>query len=336
MRQHRHVFPLLLALALTLFSPLHPSAGTFDLHNRFSGILDNREYFNSVQTPQTIFGGLCATDLGFIADTAHQFRLGLSYLTEFGAEETVRNLHFVGYYQWQNPSSRFFIGRFPRTETVHYQRILLTDSLDYYRPQLSGAFYEIEQSFFRENIWVDWISRQTDTKRETFIFGQSGMLHARNLYLEHQFLMFHRAGPAIRIVDDHVRDNGGIVLLGGATFAPRILFDSASIGVGGALSMDRFRGLRNWNTATSALAKGSVSLWRVTIAGIVHYGEKHLLLWGDAFYRAPSYGRIDITYRAPPIAGITATRFTLGLHLIERKVDFSQFFCATIDLKNRL
>lgn len=214
--------------------------------------------------------------------------------------------------------------------------MLLADSLDYYRPQLSGAFYEIERSFFRENIWVDWMSRQTDIERETFLFGQSGILHARNLYLEHQFLMFHRAGPAIRIVDDHVRDNGGIVLLGGATFEPWALFDSASIGFGGALSMDRFRGLTSWNTATSALAKASVSISRLTLASIVHYGEKHLLLWGDAFYRAPSYGRIDITYRVPAIAGISATEFTLGLHFIDRKVDFSQYFRATIDLKNRL
>ena len=92
---------------------------------------------------------------------------------------------------------------------------MLTDTLLYYRPNIEGMFGEVRWDWGKQNGFVDWVSRQTDIKRENFMAGFSGEIFHKNLFLQNYVLMFHDAGPAIDIPGDHIKDYMGFALQAG-------------------------------------------------------------------------------------------------------------------------
>ncbi len=297
----------------------------------FDGIADNREYFNSLTTPQTILGSRISGQIGFDVDNYHQIRIGLSYLYEFGTIDTLLRPDIIMYYHAKKDPYEFYMGAFPRKRLLNYPLALLTDTLLYFRPNIEGLYLKLYGNWGFENVWIDWTSRQTNIERETFLFGFSGKLNLKKLYLEHYFVMHHFAGPAIPIPNDHLRDNGGLILRLGLNAAEFIKIDSLTFTTGIINSIDRIRGVYSWTMAYGSITELHLNYKGYGINGLVYVGEGHDFMYGEGFYKAKSYGRTDLFFTPLNFERIHG-RFMLSFHFIEGSIDNSQSFLVSINI----
>ncbi|MFW6253394.1 MAG: hypothetical protein ACOC41_00545 [Chitinivibrionales bacterium] len=321
--------------AQTPSSDTSAQAYEFDWRLQFSGVADNREYFNSVTTPQTILGARFGATAGLTIDQAHHIRFGGTVMQEYGSEFGFDKATPYAYYYYDGMPSEFVFGIFPRKMLSTYPRALLTDTLYFYRPQVEGALFRLKGAFGEQSLWLDWTSRQTDTNRETFLFGFDGTLVYKSLFMRHTFLYYHFAGPAVRIPGDHVRDNGGGSLAAGVTMQKLWLFDTLQVAMGGLGSYDRTRGVTDWQSSAGATALLYMSAPRFSLRYEHYWGESHKLDWGDRFFKAKQYGRLDMGVIPILHRNITA-RFIYSLHIIESKLDHQQAFFVSADIGGKL
>ena len=163
---------------------------------------------------QTILGSRGAFEIGLKTDN-HRIRAGLSQLFEFGSDIDYHKPKLTLYYQYSDMQKDFLFGAFPRRGRIDFPLAMLTDTLLYYRPNIEGMFGEVRWDWGHENAFVDWVSRQTDVKRENFMVGFSGEVAYKNLFFQNYLLMFHDAGPGIDIPGDHVKDYLGYAFQAG-------------------------------------------------------------------------------------------------------------------------
>jgi len=303
----------------------------FEWKAGFTGIADNREYFNTVTVPQTIFGSRVTLECGLNVDKFHQFRVGFNYLYEYGSTITSRQPDPVIYYKGYKEPLTLFIGAFPRKNLLLYPLVLLTDTLNYFRPNIEGMLLMVNGKWGYQNLWIDWTSRQTDTERETFLFGLSGRINKGILFFTHHLLMYHFAGSKIPIPDDSIRDNGGGVFRFGMDLSGATRLDSLIFSAGSIISFDRIRKTGEWQTPSGILSEINATYKGFGIRTLYYRGEGHQLLYGDGFYKADSYGRTDF-YFTPINSTHVKGRFTYSLHFIEGKTDNSQSFILSIDI----
>ena len=133
---NRILITLLFGL-LPAFSGLSQTPG---FYLGFDGILDNREYFTPYGIHQTIFGARINPGVAFSWDTVHQVRVGLNYMYEFGGELLGVKPQIDLYYSYNAGHIRFLFGSFLRRELLDEPLMLMTDSHDYYRPNLEGSW----------------------------------------------------------------------------------------------------------------------------------------------------------------------------------------------------
>lgn len=296
------------------------------------GFLDNREYYNSVQYPQTIFGSRAWFESGVAVDQVHRIRVGLNYMYEFGSTFNAIKPSPVLYYQLQYHPFEFYIGAFPRRDLLDYPLALLTDTLNYYRPNIEGMYFSYNHGLGYEKVFIDWTSRQTDTDYERFIFGISGRLNYRILFITHHFLMGHFARPAIPLPDFHLRDNGGFDLNIGADLSQLTFFDTLNISGGVLVSLDRIRNVYDgWETPAGFIGHANVSYKGLGLAGTYYRGEGHEFLYGDSFYKAKSYGRMDISWQ-PFRKNNVSAKIVFCIHFIEHVVDYSQQVLISVNI----
>ena len=167
--------------------PLTGLTQTFNYNITFEGIGDNREYFSGKANSQTILGSRGAFEAGIKIDN-HQMMVGLSHLLEFGSELNYHQPKLTLYYQYTDAQKDFLFGAFPRRNRINFPLAMLTDTLQYYRPNIEGLYGEVRWGWGHQNAFVDWVSRQTDIKRENFMAGASGKISYKNIFLF--FLIF--------------------------------------------------------------------------------------------------------------------------------------------------
>ena len=281
----------------------------------FEGIGDNREYFSNKAMPQTILGTRGAFELGVETD-GHRLRGGLSYLYEFGSEIDFHQPKLTLYYQFNNEQTEFIFGSFPRSGKIDFPLVMLTDTLLYYRPNIEGIFGEVNWDWGHQNGFVDWVSRQTDVKRENFMAGFSGEIGYKNLFIQNYLLMFHDAGPAIDIPGDHIKDYLGFAFQGGI----RTSEDSKLTGIlkAGILSSSfRERSVSNgFINATSFFAEAQGKYKNFGIKSVLNSGGGHQFAYGDRFYQVENYWRTDVIWHFINHEKVKGT-FNLSFHLIE-------------------
>lgn len=298
----------------------------------FDGFLDNREYENTVQIPQTIFGARTWLELGGSIDRIHHIRAGLNYMYEFGSDiDAIKPLPVL-YYQLEWGPVNFYMGAFPRRNLLEYPLALLTDTLNYYRPNIEGMY--LSYDFGRwgwENIFIDWTSRQTDYDFEQFMFGFSGRLNYKFLYFTHHFLMGHFARSRIPPPGFHLRDNGGFDLNFGADFSGMTFFDTLYISIGTLISLDRIRGVYDgWETPAGFISQANLCYKGLGLMGTYYRGQGHEFLYGDSFYRAKEYGRLDL-YWQPFKKSYLTGKIVFSLHFIEHSLDTSQQLLVSLN-----
>ena len=307
-------------------------AQTLEWHAGFDGFLDNREYFNTVQHHQTMFGSRFSANIGGSYKFQHRFRGGFNYLYEFGGQTDAYQPNIVMYYQYDNEPFTFYMGAFPRKELLDYPLALLTDTLNYYRPNIEGLYLRLKGNWGHQNVFIDWTSRQTDFDFEQFMFGFSGRVNWNWLFFYHHFLMGHLAGPGIPIPNHHIRDNGGFDLNIGADLSEMLIFDTLWISLGTLISLDRTRNVDDgWQTPAGFLAQSAIYWYGFGLQGTLYIGEGHSLIYGDSFYQAKEYGRLDVFWIPFRKQNIQA-KLVSSFHFIESKLDFSQQILLSISL----
>jgi hypothetical protein len=207
------------------------------------------------------------------------------------------------------------MGNFARKGRVDFPLAMLTDTLQYYRPNIEGLYSGFKWKWGKQNVFIDWISRQTDTIRENFMVGFSGEMFYNNIFIENYFLMYHDAGPAVDIPGDHIKEYLGFSILGGI----RTKEDAKIEGYVKA-------GLLNSNFRERNVTDGSIignSLYaeafgRYSNYGIkatLHTGDSHIFIFGDRFFRAKNYLRTDVIWYFINYKNIKA-RFNLSFHIL--------------------
>ena len=291
----------------------------------YFGFADNREYAASDRFSQTIFGNRLSPEIGIGLDSVNHFRLGFNALYEFGSKG-IGKVDPVIYYRNNKKNWDFYIGAFPRQNLLDdYHRALFKDTLNYYRPNVEGMLWKFENKHGKEVMWIDWTSRQTNFEKETFLFGLSGIAKFRNFYFSHYGYMFHNAGPGIPIPGDNLQDNGGVILKFGIDLSKKTFLDSLNISAGSFTSLERTRGVTDLETPTGFLFDIHAAYKKFSVTNSFYTGRKHNLIYGDQFYTANTYNRLDFGWSFINYLNIQG-KFVLTLHFVEGVVDNQQAF----------
>lgn len=302
----------LLLLALTPFIAI---AQKFEYQILFEGIGDNREYFSGKANSQTILGSRGAFEVGINTDN-HRIRAGLSQLMEFGSELNYHIPKLTLYYSYTGDQKEFLFGAFPRRGRIDFPMAMLTDTLQYYRPNIEGLFGEIRWDWGNQKGFVDWVSRQTDVNRENFMAGFSGEVKYNNLFLENYLLLFHDAGAAIDLPDDHIKDYLGFALQAGIrTSADAVISGNVKAGVLGSSFRERSV-TGGFINATSFFAETNGRWKNYGLKSVLHSGGEHRFAYGDLFYRQKDYWRTDVVWYFINHKNISG-RFNLSFHVID-------------------
>jgi len=328
----RRFLPILF-FTLALSSPLQSQR--FEWLAGFDGFLDNREYY-TIHMPQTIFGSRFRAEVGGSIDGIHRLRAGINYLYEFGTAIDAQKPNLTLYYEYHNQGVRLFAGAFPRRDLLHFPLALLSDTLHYYRPNIEGLYARYSWSWGRQNAFLDWTSRQTDTIQERFMAGTSGKLFFRDFFLSNYFLLSHFAGASVYDPDHSVNDNMGYNIDLGVDLSGRTFLDSLCISVGVLGSLDRLRAEGDdWHTPVGFLGQATFLYRFAGVSASYYAGEGQRLLYGDPFYRLGRYGRLDlllIPFRSGPLS----LKIDVGLHFAGGQVDYSQQLWLSFDLDGRI
>jgi len=318
-------------ILLTLFMLSHFAASQdFEWNAGLDGFLDNREFY-SIENPQTIFGSRLRGEIGGSLNGIHRLRGGLNFLFEFGSDPWVKRPDLTAYYELDYKPFNFFIGSFPRSSLLDFPIALMSDTLNYYRPNIQGVYLGLNKSWGYQNVFIDWTSRQTDTLPERFIFGLSGEARIGIFFYNHHFMMGHFAGSGDN-PGQPVRDNGGFDINIGSDLSSFVPLDTLQFSVGTLVSFDRDRQSEDgWNTPAGFMARGMVMWKGLGLEGLYYAGEGGTFLYGDPFYRLKRYGRLDIfwePFRSGPVRG----KINFILHFAEGQIDYSQQILVSIDL----
>jgi hypothetical protein len=293
-------------------------AQNVDIHFNGFGFMDNREYSAFRERSRTYSGARAALDLGVNLDSVNHFRFGVNGIHEFGEKSFFSKADPIIYYNFTGKKGwTFDIGSFPRQDLItDYPIALLNDTLNYFRPNIQGLLTSYQSPWGKETIWIDWVSRQTNTDREQFIFGASGK-YLPNPYgpffLSHYFLLLHDAGAAVLLPNDFIRDNGGGQLRVGLDFSHKTFLDSLTIEAGGMLSLERTRGLDGFQIPKGFVAEINMSYKHFGLKDNFYAGQGHNITYGDSFYSKKLYNRLDLIY-TPFIFNQIRGSFILSFH----------------------
>lgn len=320
-------------LVFTLFFIMFSSfSQNFIWNAGFHGFFDNREYFNTYTNDQTIFGSRIFGDAGFSVDARNSFAGGFSYLYELGSKGNLIDPDITLYYSYKGDIT-FSLGAFPRHNLINQPLFLLTDTFNYYRPNVEGMFLEYRKPFFYHNIWVDWTGRQALDKKEAILIGGSGKIQKNIFFYEHHFSFYHFALPVNPSPNDHIRDNGGLLAVIGLS-PESTIFDTLLLSSGIAFSYDRHRFVYELRTPTGWYSAFNVGYKSFGVSGNLYWGDNHFLLNGDRLYQAESYQRFNFYYLSCKSNRVKA-RIEFSVHLLPGKVDYSQLLEIYVDLNGK-
>ncbi|WP_320112542.1 hypothetical protein [Draconibacterium orientale] len=302
-------------LALLTLMGFLAHAQEFKYQLLFEGIGDNREFSPPYAYPQTIMGSRGAFEVGVNIDN-HQLRGGLSHLLEFGSDLDAQKPKLTLYYQFEGEGKEFAFGAFPRRDKIDFPLAMLTDTLQYYRPNIEGLFGKISWNWGHQNGFVDWVSRQTETQREQFMAGFSGEIFHKNLFLQNYLLMFHNAHTLYNDPPLHIEDFMGFALQGGIRTTENSAIQG-HIKAGILNSTYRERGVTDgYDVSTTLFAELAGSYKNIGIKSVLNMGGGHKFMYGDPYYQADDYWRTDLIWYFINHEKIKG-KFNLSMHVVD-------------------
>lgn len=300
----------------------------------FYGFFDNREYFNDYAQPQSILGARTFAEGGFIIDQYSEFGVGLDYMFEFGSDPEPNNIKPIIYYRYKSKAIDLYMGAFPRYGLVEMPLALQNDTFNYYKPNMEGIYLNFHNHWGEQNIWLDWTSRQTLEKRETFLIGATGKAKIKSVgFARYDFLMYHYAGT-MQEAYTPVRDNGGYTAIIGANLAKYTPLDSLSISTGYIGSYDRLRESYDLRFYHGSLSELYAQYKAFGARSTFYFGDSQVLMVGDPMYRAEKYNRTDLVFKVLNKGRVKGS-VELSFHFLPGLTDYSQKFTIYVDISGR-
>jgi len=181
----KHSGKSLLICVIGLLAAPQAMAQDFLYQFGYYGFFDNREYFNEFVNDQTIFGSRIYAEAGYAFNADNRIMAGANYLYEFGSKGEWIAPDLTAYYTGRYRNFSLYLGAFPRLNNIMMPMALMSDTIPYYRPNVEGILIDFKTRSFRHNVWIDWVSRQSQQKRESFLLGFSGFAR-RGLLPDHR------------------------------------------------------------------------------------------------------------------------------------------------------
>ncbi len=305
--------PRLLFILFICFS-FFSQAQKFEYQFAFEGIGDNREFDPQFAQPQTIFGTRGAFEVGLKKEN-HRMRVGMSHLIEFGNNFDALKPQLTLYYEYKNNNTSFLFGSFPRRKHTSLPLAMLQRLVLYYQPNIEGIMVEKKGDWGFQNIFIDWLTRQTNVQREEFMVATNGKLGYNHLFVENTFMIIHSMRPKIRIPNDYINDYIGVsLLLGVETSRNHDFYGYFKTGL--LSSSHRDHGITDkFHFKTSSFTEIYGKFKYYALKSILHKGGEHALMLGDPLYKNKDYSRTDIIWHLISRKKVKAI-FTYSLHII--------------------
>jgi hypothetical protein len=307
-----------LTILLLLLVSCHSFAQKLEYSVLFHGIGDNREFAESAKAnSQTILGERFSFELGTTIDEQHQFRAGLSHLLEFGSDLDYNKPKLTAYYHFSDKNSEFYFGAFPRMDLIDYPLAMLTDTLQYYRPNVEGMFGKYQWDWGYQTGFIDWTGRQTETVHESFLAGIAGKITIKSFFLENYLIMYHYAGTLYGDPDFHIEDNSAVSFFLGSDLSDILPIQKASIKVGTLGSFFKERSVdEEFLSAWSFVGEFYGEIKHFALRSTFHKGQGHKITMGDRFYDVDSYLRTDVYWKFIDSKHVQG-KFNLSMHLVD-------------------
>ena len=289
-----------IVILLISFSSIHAQFVNWGVD--FNYFFDNTEFAKSkLVKDQTMSGVHFVPKLDISIDTTQSIVAGIDILMLSGATKRFQDFFPLAYYQLKKTNQQLLIGSFPRSKSIsYYSDFLFADSIQYFRPNLHGIFWNIGNTKNYFNIWLDWTGRDTEIDRETFYAGISSHSQiAKMFFVDFQSYLFHFANTNPRKPINKLCDNAQALLMAGID--SEVFNNNANI----ILSAGLFGGYERERTPNSVanLPLGFVSELKfdtkyVGVNMKVYTGSPHFifyskygnqLYWGNTFLRSKSY-----------------------------------------------
>ena len=311
-------------------------AQNFSINGGYHGFLDNREYFNKYDEHQTFLGNRLFFFVSAQTDKDHSLNLGTDYTYEFGSEKNAYKPKLIANYEYNGSKINFIFGTFHRHNIIMYPNIMLSDSLNYYRPLIEGTRLKYKYNNGYQQLWLDWTGRQTDSTRESFLAGISGSYTINNFHFYNNILMYHHAKTKNNVQNYTIRDNGGASLMVGYAINISGFINTVFPVAGEFFSYDRQRGVYDIRTYYSTMFGCNVA-FRNHLEFNAHYitGDGQVMLYGEKIYRAKDYARFSFGYR-PFYNKYPYTFFEFCLHLVDGEIDYSQMINVFISFNKKI
>ena len=282
-----------------LTEPLH--AQSFEWKADAGGFFDNGEYSKTdFGYSQTMYGFRFSPEVGIKYKDFSLF-VGTHLLTSFGSPEYLDKAYFTGYFQYENEHHEFLFGAFPRKGLLeNYTNFYIRDTFQYFRPNMTGLFYQYTGKNQFINLWMDWTGAQSATTRETFFVGLSGEQRFKWFFISLLGYYYHYSHTRPVSGDGFVHDNGQGQIGIGIDFSERakhlhVMRLQAAFMLGYECKRDHQTPVR---TPMGLVVDLHAQYWRIGTRTLYYYGQERYTAptdvwtntyWGNPFLKSKSY-----------------------------------------------
>lgn len=335
-----------LFLLILIFANLNVLAQELQWKTGLNYFFDNTEFTrSSITIPQTMTGVHLSPEIGVKWDTVHSVFAGVDVLKNSGTSNVVDKTDVIAYYQYLTPATTFRAGSFQREEVLsNYSDLFFQDSVKNFRPLMQGIFWQVKKNSSFFNLWLDWVSHQTNLDREIFFIGASGHKRLGFLFADFQSYMYHFAGRANNL-DDHLCDNALGHLSVGVDYSNKQGLDTLLFAVGVLAGYEKDRDNRDNRTYTplGAVLRLNAEYRGIGLDNMFYVGQPRMelykkyggnLYWSNPFLRSNYYLESKLylnVIHTPYVEGKIASKF----HFSEgKKIMFEQTFNLSVSLNN--
>lgn len=314
---------LILTFFIFFISSITLKAQKLEYDFTFQGIGDNREYKPEYGFSQTIIGERTSFELGTTIEDIHQIRIGLSHFYEFGAPANYNKPQITAYYRFKEKNTQFYFGAFPRIRTIDFPLAIISDTIQYYKPNIEGLLARHNWSWGREGntveghqiVFIDWTGKRLANNREKFFAATSGKINYKNLFFENFISLYHHALSQGGDINEHISDNFGYNINLGYNFKCNELnYSYLKIGVLGSALRERNVN-EEFITGTSFFNEIFITRKNIALRNTIMLGNGQNFLTGDKFYQQDNYMRSDFTWTMIRGKNILVS-FTQSFHFI--------------------
>ncbi len=321
------------------------SAQKIEWNANLNYFFDNTEFARSaINKDQTMTGVHFTPEIGYIVDSIHSIFIGSDLLKIAGSPNVIDNIQPIAYYRYQSPKVSLYAGAFKRSELLaNYSDLFFQDSINFFRPTITGIFWQVgrKQSYF--NLWLDWTGHQSATTRETFFVGASAHRQFGMFFSDFQSYLYHFAITRPNPLNFNVCDNLLAHWSIGVNYSNQTGIDTLVCAVGVLAGGERDRGLVNGSYfPIGAVIRLNAEYKGFGTENMLYFGNardvfynnyNNALYWNNPFLRSGFYLQskfyLDVI-RNQSVNG----RINLNMHFSEGKLMFEQVFTLKTMLNN--